>query len=60
MINQLVSNANNKESYLHQFETAQHNFALVCEEYKGTKLCKKQHLRRARYSHQHTRSSIQH
>ncbi len=52
MINQIsVVGPTIERSYLHQFQTAQRNLELVCEEYKGTQLCKKQYVWRERKGH---------
>ena len=49
MINQLLlGNVYFEGSYPQKFEIALRNFELVCEEYKGTKLCKRQHAWRER------------
>lgn len=39
---------NNEVAYRQKFQVAQRNFELVCEEYRGTRLCKKQRLWRER------------
>jgi hypothetical protein len=41
MGNQLQNNMNSGNSYLQLFHKAQDNFTQVCEEYKATRLCKK-------------------
>jgi hypothetical protein len=59
MINQLLlGNGYLEGSYLRKFQQAQRNLELVCEEYKSTKLCKRQHVWRERRSVHKTHDTL--
>lgn len=50
--------SNNEGAYFQKFQIAQRNFELVCEEHKGTRLCKKQRLWRERKGNSEFNSSV--
>jgi hypothetical protein len=59
MINQLpIGTLSIEGSYLQKFQIAQRNLELVCEEYKGTKLCKRQHVWHERKGYKQLSGSI--